>query len=473
MNARAWRSAVIRLLLTGPVFIGCGRSSILGAPGSGTDAGAFSDGGSPPFDEDSGPCGPSNCSNGCCLGNYCQPLPDLDYANLYCGGNGFPCLDCAGSLGCSNEPDGGPACESPPLPGCNCPGGCCTADLACQPGTTNSACGSNQNLCDVCPANGSCGSAFEGDKIGYGCLPTVAPPSPGCGTCSGCCTGGGPPGTTGTCMDGTSNTACGFNGSSCWDCTTEGLFCLPLSDDGGNARGCVNTGCGPGTCDGCCDSTGTCQDGFVDGACGSGGATCTDCTTQGSTCDETVSPRVCTNEQSSCPAPYPACSSGVTTGAPVVQSSACGSSDLSQASAACAGGATSTACLTFFQAEKANVDGGTTCAACLQPFDVSFADGEGIYLCAAPFLDASCNEDTGCYIDCETKSCLGCASGEVAPCETDQQTANCAIYTNGLTCVQAAFTGGGAFCNPSGYANFGVWLGAVGAYYCGAADAGP
>jgi hypothetical protein len=163
----------------------------------------------------------------------------------------------------------------------------------------------------------------------------------------------------------------------------------------------------------------------------------------------------------------------VITQAPAVQSSACRSSDLLQASAACAGGATSTACLTFFQAEKANFDGGTACAACLQPFDVPFASGAGIYLCSAPFLDASCNEDTGCYIDCETRSCVGCAAGEVAPCETDQQTANWATYTNGLTCVRAAFGGSGALCNPSGYANFGAWLGAVGAYYCGGSDAGP
>jgi hypothetical protein len=164
---------------------------------------------------------------------------------------------------------------------------------------------------------------------------------------------------------------------------------------------------------------------------------------------------------------------GVTTQVPVVQANACRSSDLSQASAACAGGASSTACLAFFQAEKANVDGGTACAACLQPFDIPFEDGAGIFLCAAPFLDASCNEDTGCYIDCETKSCAACASGEVAPCKTDQQTANCATYSKGLTCVQAALGGSGAFCNPSSYVSFGDWLAAVGASYCGGGDAGP
>jgi hypothetical protein len=243
--------------------------------------------------------------------------------------------------------------------------------------------------------------------------------------------------------------------------------------NGSGARGCINTGCGPGLCDGCCDASGACRDGFVDGECGSGGSACVDCAAGGSTCDETVSPRVCTNQQSTCPALYPSCPPGVTTPPPALHPNACDANALAQASAACAGGATSFACLAFFQAERTNGDGGTACAACLQPFDVPFADGDGIYLCAAPFVDPSCNRDTGCYLDCETKSCRECVPAEVVPCETGQRTANCAIYANGLACVQTALGASAAFCNPDHYATFGNWLRSVGAYFCSDGDAGP
>jgi hypothetical protein len=66
-------------------------------------------------------------------------------------------------------------------------------------------------------------------------------------------------------------------------------------DDGGGggddagAEGSVITdpspkACDATDCDGCCDDMGACRDGAEDGACGSGGAACADCSAAGETC---------------------------------------------------------------------------------------------------------------------------------------------------------------------------------------------
>ena len=50
-------------------------------------------------------CGPHNCSNGCCLGNTCQP----GTVDMMCGKGGSACVTCQTGERCS--PDKQPVCE--------------------------------------------------------------------------------------------------------------------------------------------------------------------------------------------------------------------------------------------------------------------------------------------------------------------------------------------------------------------------
>jgi hypothetical protein len=142
----------------------------------------------------------------------------------------------------------------------------------------------------------------------------------------------------------------------------------------------------------------------------------------------------------------------------------CSPQDLVEAAAACAGGATSAGCTSFFSTE-ASIN--AACASCLQPFDVPFNEGTGLYLCVAPFVSSSCNTSTGCYVDCEEKSCEQCAPGQVNRCRNQARNGDCATYFNGSSCAGAAFFGSGSFCNPANYQGFGNWLRGVGGHYCG------
>jgi hypothetical protein len=429
-----------------------------------------------------GPCDATSCPSGCCQGNQCQSGND----DSACGSGGSTCAACQPGTQCSaGTCQAGAACG--PF---NC-SGCCDANNNCATGTTGAACGANGGSCTGCGAsaqcvngsceptcgpgtcagcclNGVCAAGGQDGACGTGGATCVSCAASGesckgaacvklpCGpaTCKGCCDG------TGTCVGGTASTACGAGGVSCASCAASGEQC--------SAGGVCQTPpppCGPATCAvGCCDGSGACQDGFLDTQCGSAGASCADCTTQGSTCDVNVSPRVCQGAQTTCPAPYPSCPAGTTTPAPAVQTGVCTGQDLAEAQAACAGGANAAGCQAFLQTLKGN--GAAKCEACLQPFVVPFAQGTGLFLCAAPFVSPSCNQATGCYSACETASCSKCTAAEAAQCETTAATGSCASYAQGLTCIQAALAGGGAFCNPAAYTGFGGWLKGVGGHYC-------
>jgi hypothetical protein len=167
----------------------------------------------------------------------------------------------------------------------------------------------------------------------------------------------------------------------------------------------------------------------------------------------------------SCPSPYGGCPTGTTTPVPTNEPGACSSQDLSEAQAACAGGADTTGCTAFLQTLTSN--GAQACALCLQPFVVPFDQGTGIFLCAAPFVSASCNATTGCYTDCETQTCSACPASQSDTCAQEVATGSCSTYaTAAASCATAAEAGPGAFCNPASYASFGAWLQGVGAFYC-------
>jgi hypothetical protein len=97
-------------------------------------------------------------------------------------------------------------------------------------------------------------------------------------TCDGCCNGA-------ACVPlwGQSNTECGQYGAACHDCTLGGQTCnvgaCQSGSTGTDAGGATGGGGCSTSCAGCCDSSGTCQPGTSQSACGDGtpGDLCQDC----------------------------------------------------------------------------------------------------------------------------------------------------------------------------------------------------
>ena len=191
---------------------------------------------------------------------------------------------------------------------------------------------------------------------------------------------------------------------------------LPVGHDV-QAGSCVaSTKCGPSNCTGCCDAQGICEAGFIDTACGASGGTCEDCTSQDppTTCDSDVTPRTCSNQQTTCPSPFTSCPAGTTT--PIeTQQDVCPATDLANLDEACNAGQSSTPCTSFFQFEKTS---NPSCYSCLQPFNIDFnVSPQGIFECLAPFVGSQCNGETGCADLCSQDSCSMCPSAGVSACE--------------------------------------------------------
>ena len=434
-------------------------------------------------------CGPENCG-GCCNGTTCVTGTDA----VACGRQGMQCTNCAGA-GQTCVPPGQPnagTCQTPVT--CNavtCPG-CCVGN-SCIVATTPAECGKGGAACQSCNMNETCTSG-------------VCTPQPGCSpaNCAGCCIGAdicavgdqntacgltgaqctncagqgkvcqggacqaqacGPANCAGccsgnTCVLGTQDAACGKNGAQCNDCTPGNQVCT--------ARQCVAKPpqCGPANCAGCCTPGNACAIGFTNGSCGSGGVACTNCTAAGSTCDTLVTPRVCANQQMTCPAPYPSCPAATTTTVTAALQGVCDDAvDLDAVRAACAGGPNTGPCVAAFQVLAAT---NAACATCLTPFDVPFNQLDGLYLCAAPFVNATCNHATGCAVDCADTSCSQCAAGSETQCRTQVNGGGgqCRTFVQNTACVVPQL-GPGSLCSPGTYNNFGGWLRAVGDHFCG------
>ncbi|MDP9034929.1 MAG: hypothetical protein M3O50_08980 [Myxococcota bacterium] len=393
-------------------------------------------------------CNPQTCPLGCCDAlDHCQP----GASSAQCGTSGNSCQRCVdfGAV-CSGQQCGGPDAGT-----CNaesCPTGCCDAAGQCQQGLTALECGTFGTNCQSCIQNG------EQCSVSQQCvLPADGGRACNAQTCpNGCCDAAG------NCQAGSNLTECGSFGGRCVDCSLLGAQCS------GNA--CVGSDAGtpcPQSCTGCCDRSGQCQPGFVDSLCGELGNTCQDCTglRPASTCDASVSPRTCSSQQTQCPAPYPGCPAALQQRAPNRQR-VCSMTDLQNAAAACSSGPTTAACSAFFMFESS---ANPACAGCLQPFDVDFAAQSGVRACAAAFVDATCNHNSACIVDCTTQACFGCVDAASAlQCETQAQSATCASFTMGDQCMTQALGGAAAVCNPATYqGSFGRWLQGVGATYCG------
>ena len=206
-------------------------------------------------------CGPTTCPNGCCDGNKCVDGTS-DWA---CGTGGQACVGCSMYSTC--DPEMQQCVESQECGSWNCEG-CCDANGECQWGGDAWACGIGGMKCANCSEMGlSC------DPDSYTCAGEACGPW----NCGGCCDA------SGQCLWGGTDSACGWGGTFCEDCSSAGMTCDT------NQFVCVEQQeCGPWNCEGCCDAYGQCYWGGDDWACGGGGVYCDDCTSYGGVCDPTV-----------------------------------------------------------------------------------------------------------------------------------------------------------------------------------------
>lgn len=375
-------------------------------------------------------CGAGNCP-GCCVGNNCI----VATTPAACGKGGEVCKGCGANETCN----AGLCVPAPSCSPANC-AGCCIGNDICAIGNQNTACGLAGIQCNNCAGQG---------KVCQG--GSCQTPACGPGNCAGCCAGN-------TCVLGSQDTACGQNGAQCNDCTPANQVC--------QGRVC-RAKCSPANCAGCCTPGNACAVGFTNSACGSGGDTCKNCTLAASTCDTLALPRVCANQANLCPKPYANCPAGTTTGiTPSLQNLCDNVVDLDSIAAACAGGADVGTCVAAFQVLAAT---NPACAACLKPFDEPFSHLSGVYRCAAPFVNAACNRSTGCVTDCQGSSCSQCPAASEEQCRTqvDGAGGQCNPFVQQTGCVGPAVAFG-SLCSPATYGgNFGGWIRAVGAHFCG------
>lgn len=388
-------------------------------------------------------CDQLSCPTGCCYSQGGKSACISGVSSVACGAGGQACADCTQS-GQQCDPSTH-MCQNAQCGPNNCKG-CCSGGM-CLGGADNAACGIAGAACVGCSSNTSCNPQ---DGKCEGPPPTCTPQ-----TCpNGCCSND-------TCLAGVSDTQCGFAASACQDCTTQAEVC--------NAGKCVppQQQCNAKNCVGCCQGN-VCYAGFLDTRCGSNGASCSDCTSSKSTCDTSATPRVCTNQQSTCPAPYNSCPNNVSTPVLSVQKGLCSTNDLQDAKNACKTGFNSIACQNYFTT-IASIN--PACSKCLSPFEYDLTAGTGIYNCVAPYVNAQCDHNTGCVADCVSTSCGQCPSNTQASCETQVRGfgGQCQKYIQQTGCViQALFNGPGQFCSPQQYfGNYGSWLAGVGQHYCG------
>jgi hypothetical protein len=136
----------------------------------------------------------------------------------------------------------------------------------------------------------ACGSRTALEAVGHdaGAPDPPADPPPRCGpaNCDGCCDDAG------VCQAGDATDTCGEQGRRCVACNPRFDVCLPepRNPDG---EVCFSP-CDFKACNyRCCLTTGQCVAGDSDDACGSTGELCSNCSATHQTCDTTVQPRVC------------------------------------------------------------------------------------------------------------------------------------------------------------------------------------
>jgi hypothetical protein len=236
----------------GALDVGSDVPQFGGSDGNSVDAPSFED--SPSKGLDATSDAPGSCENcgGCCQGTTCVEGESPDACGIY----GAECVACPPGGSCFKgacafpQPDCGPS---------NC-AGCCMDANTCSYGIAVDACGFGGQECEGC-GPGSLNPCVARPDGGGICQPVCGPES-----CRGCCDGT-------SCLLGQSEPSCGTQGETCTTCV-EGESCI-LQGDG--LGGSCQLPCSAATCAGCCSSD-VCAVGSQDLACGVGGETCVDCT---------------------------------------------------------------------------------------------------------------------------------------------------------------------------------------------------
>jgi len=248
----------------GPGSSGPDDASNAGSPDA-TAAGdsGLADAAAPDATADENDGAPHSCDQHSCVNGCCSPDGDCitTFTAAACGYAGAGCSVCPAGASCM-----GGACLTP-MPNCgpsNC-AGCCQGPSLCAAGTQDVACGQHGEQCSRCIPQQQTGA----------CAPQIGGGGQ-CGTCNcrGCCDGN-------DCALGLAQSQCGSDGENCIACAAD-QQCMPASTSGGSC-GAANPACNATNCAGCCDGN-LCAVGDQDVACGTGGATCLNCSQNGSKC---------------------------------------------------------------------------------------------------------------------------------------------------------------------------------------------
>jgi hypothetical protein len=203
--------------------------------------------------------------------------------------------------------------------------------------------------------------------------------------------------------------------------------------------------------------------GIGNNACGSNGNACEDCSARNAFCDGLVVPRVCNDEQKTCPAPYSTCSPGTTAQAIKELQNVCTDAQLDAISSACNGSQQDFFCqFTINQSPAA-------CQTCITNFNHPFAERTGLYNCAATNVTGSCRHSMGCATDCIDTSCSACSNATETSCDTlvEGNGGQCNSFTSDAETCASGELAAGQRCSQFSYPSYSAWLRSVGDHFCG------
>jgi hypothetical protein len=318
--------------------------------------------------------------------------------------------------------------------------------------------------------------------VAVSCGPTSTKKKCDAQSCSGCCS------STGECLSGGLNSACGKAGAACTVCSV-GLCtfgaCL-TSESGGGAGGGSGGGttgggygggttgggygggtgggssaCGPSTCTGCCTSGGSCVGGYDDYACGYGGTTCGDCISSGYSCG---SSRVCVS------------GTGGGTGGGSAGCSASTCSGCCTSSGTCVGGYAASACGYSGQYCTDCASSGYVCSSgrYCDYATGGGAGGGGGSTCSSSTCSGCCTSSGACVSGTSGSAC-GYGGSSCADCASSGYI--CASggycdYATGGGAGGGSGGGGGSAYGPSGYTgSYLTWMPQELQYFSSAATA--
>ena len=214
-----------------------------------------------------------------------------------------------------------------------------------------------------------------------------------------------------------------------------------------------------------------CALGFTNGACGSGGAACANCSAPGSTCNTLVAPRVCHEPAEHVPGGLPGCPAGVTT--PVTPSLQNLCDDVAELDALQAAACATAAPTARPASRRSRCSRRPTPRArrASRRSTSPFQQLTGIYRCAAPFVVERVQPaPPGCAIDCQRHELHAVPGGHRGPVPRPGQRQRRPVQSvrpaDGLRRRRRSQPG--SLCSPATYATTSArWLRAVGDHFCG------